>query len=142
MRDEAVAVVTASLSDVEHYVRQVETWPTFLPGLESVRQTSHLRYVLTVRQQSRTFEVPICLSLHPREHEVCWHVLNGPAWNGTIRMRPVDADQHTRVQMELTVDPRSFMGHLSEMFGSSHSQAKLALQHLQDAMTGARTAPA
>jgi uncharacterized membrane protein len=129
MHEEANTVMTVPLADLEAMLRQVETWPAFLPDLESTRTTSHRRYVFTVRQHSRSYDVPICLNVHPREHEVAWRALKGPAWNGILRLQPVD-EKHTRVHLELTVHPRSFGAQIAEWISSHRAEAELALQRL------------
>ena len=131
MHEAATTVVPVPLEELEARLRQVDTWPGFLPDLQACRETSHRRYTFTVRQSRQDYEIPVVLSVHPKEHELVWRTVSGPAWNGTLRMKALD-EHRTQVSLELVVQPRSGRAHLGEWFGSSHAEAELALQRLAE----------
>ncbi len=127
---ESASVVSARLAEVEAQLRDVESWPHFLVGLESVTKTAHERYRFSVRQGSGVHDVDVAVLCHPREHHFVWHALSGPAWDGDIRLVAVD-DRRTRVTLSITVDPRGFAADMADMLGTSGSAAALDLQRLE-----------
>lgn len=126
---QATVVVSVPLAEAEVKLRDVECWPRFLIGLEEATKTAYERYLFVVREGRRTREVQVCVVDHPREHRISWRALARPAFDGELRLHPVD-DRHTRVTLTLVAEPAGFLAGLSEMVGSSASTATLAVQQL------------
>ncbi len=127
---EASAVLSVPVSEVEARLRDVQSWPDFLVGVEEVTASSFERFVFRVRDARQTREIAVAVLARPREHRVSWHALSRPAFGGEFRLQPVD-ERHTRVTLSLTAEPAGFLAGLGEMLGSSTSTATLDLQRLE-----------
>jgi uncharacterized membrane protein len=135
---QAVSVVAAPLKVVEQRLREVGAWPEFLLGLEQVTETSFGRYGFVVRDGSKTRAVAVAVVAHPREHRIVWHALNGPRFDGELRLAQVDPG-HTRVSLSLTAEPKGFLAGLSDMVSTSQSAATLDLHRLEALVLRGRT---
>src|ERR687890_493952 len=118
----STAVLSVPLEELESQLRDVETWPQFLPDLVSVGRISEGRYTFTVRLEGQVADIPVIVRRSPRGHGLLWTVVEGPAWNGHLYLEPVDP-QRTRAHLELVVEPRSFIGHLVELVGTGDARA-------------------
>lgn len=105
----STTVLSAPLDDLEIQLRDVESWPQFLPDLVAVDRVSEGRYVFTVRLDGQVEDVPVIVRRSPRGHGLLWTVLEGPAWNGHLYLEAVDA-RRTRAHLELVVEPRALIG--------------------------------
>jgi uncharacterized membrane protein len=134
---EASAVVSLPVAEVETRLRQVEQWPNFLIGVDGVTTSSFERYAFTVRSGRHTRVVPVAVLARPREHRIAWRALAGPAFDGEFRLHALD-DGRTRVVLSLTAEPAGFLAGLGEMVGSSTSMstAMLDLQRLEAFLAG------
>jgi uncharacterized membrane protein len=130
---EATSVVPFPIDLVMERLRDVESWPRFLEGLEQATKTAHNRYLLLVRSGSTTREVNAAVTEHPREHRFSWKSLGGgPSYDGELRLHVVD-EQHTRVTLRFTAEPAGFRAGLAEMVGtSSNDTAEIDLRRLEE----------
>jgi len=128
---QATSVVAAPIRTVESRVRDVLGWPRFMLGVEQVTEISFGRYRFVVRNGSRTRTVDVAVTAHPREHRIVWCALNGPRFDGELRLAEVDAD-HTRVRLTLRVEPLGLLAGLADMVSSSADAATIDLRRLDD----------
>jgi uncharacterized membrane protein len=134
---QAVSVVPAPLEAVESRLRAVGDWPEFLLGLERVVETSFGRYTFTIKDGHKEREVHVAVVAHPGEHRMVWHAMEGPRFDGEVRLTAVDA-HHTRVSLSLTADPAGFLSQLSDFVRSPATTATLDLQRLEALVLGSR----
>ncbi len=128
---EATTVIPQSLAVVEERLRDVESWPLFLIGLILATKTGHERYRMVVRSGRTTREVNSAVHFDARDHRFTWKALEGPRYEGELRLSAVD-ENHTRVRLVFTTDPVGFGSGLREMFGSSNDLAQVDLTRLGD----------
>lgn len=128
---EATSVVPQPLAVVEERLGEVESWPMFIEGLRLATKTGHQRYRLVVSSGRTTREVNAAVIAHPREHRFSWKSIDGPRYEGEIRLSAVD-EQHTRVRLSFTSDPVGFVAGIAELFGSSNDVAQVDLARLED----------
>jgi hypothetical protein len=130
---EATSVVPFSLDVVRERLRDVESWPLFIEGLERATKTGHNRYLLVVRSGRTTREVNAAVSEHPRENRFSWKSLGGPAYDGDLRLSVAD-EGRTRITLRFTAAPVGFLSGLAEMFGtlSNNDIAQVDLRRLEE----------
>jgi hypothetical protein len=126
---EATTVVSAPLAVVEERLTDVESWPAFLVGLEGATKTAHQRYQFRLRQGRSVYDAAVAVLHHPREHRFSWRVVDGPAFDGELRLAEVDSG-HTRIVLSLRSQPRSFVAGMAELFSSNDDNAVRDLQRL------------
>jgi uncharacterized membrane protein len=130
---QASAIVNMPLDEVQARLRDVETWPQFLIGLESITRLAHERYRLGVREGKRQYDVDVCLFARPREHRFAWRALARPRWDGELRLS-AEGERRTRVRLSLQVEPRGRAAVWSEMVSGTDSHALLDMYRLQDVL--------
>jgi uncharacterized membrane protein len=130
---QASAIVNLPLDEVQARLRDVETWPRFLIGLESITRLAHERYRLGVREGKRQYDVDVCLFARPREHRFAWRALARPRWDGELRLS-AEGERRTRVRLSLQVEPRGRAAVWSEMVSGTDSHALLDMYRLQDVL--------
>lgn len=127
---EATTTVDLPVEQVWSKVTQVQDWPDFLPGLRSVRQSSHERYRFTVVDGGRRVrDVDVAVGRHPQEHRIAWRSLAGPRFDGELRLRPAGPGR-TEVALTQTVEPAGFLAGVAELAGATVLAPALALQRL------------
>jgi hypothetical protein len=125
----STTVFSIPLAELDEQLRDIATWPTFLPALESVRETGNGRYTFLVRQGDELAELGVAVRRSPYGSGMLWTVTEGPAWNGHLYLQVVDG-RRTRVHLELRIEPHSPEGYLPEAGDPTHAQ--LGLVRLQD----------
>lgn len=134
-RQEATTTVTAPLDVVERYVADVEQWPTFLIGLQSVERLSDDTYRFRVDDQAEHLDTTVTVRHQPLLHKVSWQSLEGPAYTGRIELRAVDP-QHTRVRLEIASHPGTLMAGFAEMLFPRLDRAAGDLRELSEHLPG------
>jgi hypothetical protein len=99
----STTVFSVPLAELDEQLRDIHTWPTFLPQLESVRETGNSRYTFLVRQGDELAELNVAVRRSPYGSGMLWTVTEGPAWNGHLYLQVVDA-RRTRVHLELNIE--------------------------------------
>jgi uncharacterized membrane protein len=131
---EATAVISAPVGELEGRLSHLQSWPAFLAGLEAVEPLGHQRYLFRLsdgpgRRPRR--EAVVCVRhLHPA-HRFTWKALNGPAYSGFLQLSPRDP-RHTAVRLSLTCHPASFRASLAEMVMPQTSRAEHDLRKLEE----------
>lgn len=134
---QASAVLSAPLAAVEACVREVEAWPEFVVGVQSVTALAYQRYRFTIKDGRSTRAVDVAVVPHPKEHRISWHSISGPRFEGELRLSPSD-ERCTKAVLSLTAEPAGFLAGLSELLGHSDSSAEITLQQL-DTVVSARS---
>ena len=138
-RQEASAVVTVPLETLQQALRNVEEWTSFIVGVTRITKRAHERYVFELADgDGRTREVPAVVRHNHRDHCFTWHAVNGPRFEGCLRLTPLDAGR-TRVTLDLTEHPHGFMGNLTDMVSHNRPHAAMDLQRLQSYAAQAST---
>lgn len=127
----STTVLTVALRDLEAELRHAESWPQFIPELDSVERTAAGRYAFTVRRDGLLQRVRVLVRRSPRGNGLLWTATDGPAWNGHLYLQAVD-EQRTRVNLELHVAPGSILGQVVGMVGAGDTRAQMGLYRLQD----------
>jgi len=131
---EATTVVPLPLAAVQGRLRDVESWSKFLHGIESIRFTSHERYVFTLRDGRDCRDLSLVVKLQHRDHCFVWHELSGPFWRGSLKLAGID-HRHTAVTLALASLPTGLRSGLAEMMmltnnAVAHLDLKLLERHL------------
>lgn len=126
----AASVISLPLNEVEERLHDVQTWPLFLDDLEEVHKTGHERYRMLIRSGRTTREVIAAIQHHKRENRFTWKALEGPAYEGEIRLH-AEGDHRTKIKIEFKADPVGFLSGLSELFGSRNDTAEIELRKLE-----------
>lgn len=127
---EATTIIPQPLAAVEERLRNVETWPQFLIGLILATKTAHERYRMVVRSGRTKREINAAVHHDLRDHRFTWKALEGPRYEGEIRLAEVD-EEHTRVRLVFTSDPVGFTAGIQEMFSGSNDLANVDLARLE-----------
>ena len=130
---EATTTVALPVARVERFVADVEQWPRFVEGLDSVRRTAHERYVFCVHDGRDRRESVVVVRRDAAHHTVTWRSLEGPEFSGCIALAAVD-DGHTRVRLELRRHPGTFLAGLAEMVLPRTDRATHDLEALEAAL--------
>ena len=133
-RQEATTTVRAPLDVVERYVADVEQWPTFLIGLESVVRLSDDTYRFHLRDEGER-DTTVEVRHQPLLHKVSWHSIEGPAYTGIIELKSVD-EAHTRVRLDLASHPGTLMSGFAEMLFPRMDRAAGDLRELSEHLPG------
>jgi len=94
---EATCILSFPLKIVQTRLGDIESWHRFLAGVKGVHRTAHERYVFRMDNGQ---EVRVAVRAHPREHRFAWHALDGPAFDGTLRLTAID-EELTRVTLSI-----------------------------------------
>ena len=132
---EATSTIEAPLTHVWQRIAVVEDWPDFLAGVRSVRRTSHERFVFTVVDgRHHVREIQVAVGHHPKEHRIAWRALDGPRFDGEVRLAAAGPGR-TTVALTLTVEPAGFLAGVAELAGATEPVAVLDLQRLDGMLT-------
>lgn len=131
MREQAEIVVPVPMQVLGEQLQQVESWPDFVVGLESVTPVAHQRYVFGVRQGARLHEILMAVRPHPAEGRYGWTAIEGPRWDGALKLTGLD-EARTAVKMVTRVDPRTFLETVAEAFGGVPRRAEHDLHRLHE----------
>lgn len=107
-------MVPLSLATVEQRLRDVESWSEFLAGVDSIRYTSHERYLFTLADGRDHREIKMVVKLRYQDHCFVWHGIAGPTVRGSLKLLAID-DRHTAVTLvvaSLPIDVRSGMAEM------------------------------
>jgi uncharacterized membrane protein len=137
---DASHVINLPLELIETALRDVDRWPRFVVGVQSVEKTSFERYVFRIEEDGQLREVPVAVVAHPAEHRITWRVQSGPAFDGEFRLTSVE-ERRTLAQLIMTAEPTGFLAALSDMFGGHASMAELTLQRLDTEVIGSEMEP-
>lgn len=134
MNDNAAStVIPLPLSVVESNIWDVTAWPTFLADVAWVERTTHERYLFGVRRGRRSYDVPVAVRWHARDHRVVWRELDGPAWRGEIRLAALNG-RRTRLELLVSASPRCVLGSLAGLLGGRRRELEADLVRLSDRM--------
>jgi len=134
MSVQASVVVALPMAVVEGQLWDVTTWPSFLSGVEQVRRSAPERYVFTVRQGRRRYEVLMAVRWRARDHRFLWRALEGPRWDGELALMPMNG-RRTKVRLTLDAQPRSLFRTLLEVSGTGQQDVRSDLNRLRDQLS-------
>jgi hypothetical protein len=129
-QQEVTTVVPLPLATVEMRLRDVESWSRFLPGVGSIRYTSHERYLFTLADGRDRREVRMVVKLLYHDHCFVWHAVAGPTLRGTLQLAPVD-DRQTAVTLSQSWAPVDLRSGMVDMLMPHSSTTTMALQRLE-----------
>ena len=99
----STTVFSVPLAELDEQLRDIASWPAFLPELQEVEETGRGRYTFTVQRNERQQLVNVAVRRSPYGSGMIWTVVDGPAWNGHLYLQVVDA-RRTRVHLELNIE--------------------------------------
>ena len=125
---------------------QVESFPQFMGGVESVTQTSGTRshWVTKIGGVERSFDTDIT-EQHPDER-IAWKSTDGTSHAGVVTFHRL-GDAQTRVTVQLDWAPETFIEKVGAVVGADDRQVKTDLKRFKefiesrDAETGSYPAP-
>ncbi|MBK6870301.1 MAG: SRPBCC family protein [Kineosporiaceae bacterium] len=129
----AASVISLPLDEVEERLHDVQTWPLFLEDLEEISKAGHHRYRMVIRSGRTTREVVAAITHHHREHRFTWKALEGPMYEGEIRLH-AEGEKQTKIKLQFTADPVGFMSGLAELFGSRNDTAEIDLRKMEQVL--------
>jgi uncharacterized membrane protein len=128
---QASTTVRAPVDEVERYLANVEEWPSFMVGVDSVAQLDADTYRFGLSDGTHHRETVVAVRHQPILHRLTWESREGPAFSGTLQLTALDA-QHTRVRLELVDHPSSFMAALTDMLLPRTDRAAYDLARLAE----------
>ncbi|GAB3652587.1 SRPBCC family protein [Glycomyces tarimensis] len=95
---------------------QFETFPSFMEGVEEIRQVddTHTHWVTSIGGVTREFDARIT-EQHPDER-VAWKSVSGPTHAGVITFHRLN-DDTTRVTAQMDIDPDGFVEEAADKLG-------------------------
>jgi uncharacterized membrane protein len=95
---------------------QFEQFPSFMDGVEQVRQVTKelTHWVVEIGGAKREFDAKIT-EQHPDER-VAWASLDGPRHAGVVTFHRLD-ETHTRVTAQMEIDPEGFVENVADKTG-------------------------
>jgi hypothetical protein len=129
-QQQATTVVPLPLATVEQRLREVESWSQFLQGVESIRYTSHERYLFTLADGRDHREIKMVVKLRYQDHCFVWHGIAGPTVRGSLKLHPVD-DRHTSVTLVVASLPTDLRSGVAEMMMPNSSTAMFDVRLLE-----------
>ena len=110
---------------------QFETFPSFMEGVEEVRQVddTHLHWVTRIGGVTREFDATIA-EQRPDER-VAWKSDSGPTHAGVITFHRLD-DTTTRVTAQIDIDPDNFVEQAADKAGILDRRVKGDLKRFKE----------
>jgi len=110
---------------------QFEEFPTFMEGVESVRQLDdrHLHWVAEFGGARREWDAEIT-EQHPDER-VAWHATQGVRNAGAVTFHRLD-DNRTRIMLQLEIDPEGFVEQAGDRLGFVSRRASGDLERFKE----------
>lgn len=123
--------VQVSVSTAYNQWTQFETFPSFMEGVEEIRQVddTHTHWVTKIGGVAREFDATIT-EQHPDER-VAWRSDNGPTHAGVITFHRLD-DNTTRVTAQMDIDPDGFVEQVADKLGILDRRVKGDMQRFRD----------
>jgi uncharacterized membrane protein/predicted transcriptional regulator len=110
---------------------QFEEFPSFMAGIEDVRQVddTHLKWRGRVAGKERQWDARI----HEQEpdRKISWRSTSGARNDGTVRFEPVDAGS-TRVKVEMAFQPDSMGERVGSAIGLPQRRVKADLERFRE----------
>jgi uncharacterized membrane protein len=118
---------------------QFEEFPRFMEGVKSVRQLddTHLHWTAEVAGEEKEWDAEIS-EQHPDER-VAWQSTSGARNAGVVTFHRLD-DDHTRVTLQMDVEPEGIVETAGEALGFLDRRVKGDLKHFK-AFVEERRAP-
>lgn len=136
MRQQAAhTVIALPMGTIEQWLEDVESWPTFLVGLQSVERLGHERYRFRLADGRDRRDVVVCVRHLPAAHRFSWRALEGPGYWGEVQLSEVD-ERHTGVQLTIAAHPGTLWAGLAEMTMPRMQRAAHDLRKLEQRLTG------
>ncbi len=109
---------------------QFADFPQFMEGVEEIRQVddTHTHWVTKVAGRTEEFDAEIT-EQHPDER-VAWKSTSGPRQAGVVTFHRLD-DNHTRVMLQLDVDPDGVVEQVGDKLGLVKHRTKGDLERFK-----------
>jgi uncharacterized membrane protein len=110
---------------------QFEEFPRFMEGVKSVTQLddTHLHWVAEVAGEEKEWDAEI-IEQHPDE-SVAWQSTSGARNAGAVTFHRLD-DDHTRVTLQMDVEPEGIVETAGEALGFLDRRVKGDLKHFKE----------
>lgn len=109
---------------------QFETFPTFMDGVEEVRQLDdrNLHWKVKIDGVEREFDAEITEQLP--DERVAWRSTSGPDQAGVVTFHKLD-DSTTRVMLQLDVEPEGIVEKVADKLGFVERQVTKDLENFK-----------
>ena len=110
---------------------QFEEFPRFMEGVKSVRQLddTHLHWTAEVAGEEKEWDAEIT-EQHPDER-IAWQSTSGARNTGVVTFHRLD-DDHTRVTLQMEVEPEGIIETAGEALGFLDRRVKADLKHFKE----------
>jgi uncharacterized membrane protein len=110
---------------------QFEEFPSFMEGVESVRQIddTHLHWVAEIGGQRHEWDAEI--THQEPDRRVAWRAQNGKYNSGKVTFEPV-GENRTRINIEMTYDAEGFVESLGSALGADDRRVKGDLKRFKE----------
>lgn len=123
--------VDVDVRSVYNQWTQFEEFPRFMRDVESVtqRDDTHLHWVVNVAGVTREFDAEVTEQIPDRR--IAWRAGDGVTHAGTVTFERID-DQHTRVKLQLDMEPEGLIEKAAEMTGIVSSRVKADMEQFKE----------
>lgn len=110
---------------------QFEEFPRFMKGVERVEQLDdrHLRWEVDIAGIDREFEAEI--TEQTPDQRIAWRSRTGIDQSGVVTFHALD-DEHTRVTLQMAMEPHGAAERVGDMLGGVSSRAKGDLKRFKE----------
>lgn len=110
---------------------QFEDFPLFMKHLAEVQQLDdiHVRFEATILGVKRSWDAEI--TEQTPDQRVAWQATDGTANAGVVTFHALD-DDHTRVVLQLEMDPHGFVEQVADKGGLVQDRARIDLRSFRD----------
>jgi uncharacterized membrane protein len=109
---------------------QFETFPLFMDNVEEVRQLSDDMVHWKARIAGVTREWDAQITEQRPDQRIEWRAVDGTDNRGVVTFSPID-EQHTRILLELEVEPHGFIETVADKGGFVEDRARKDLERFK-----------
>ena len=110
---------------------QFESFPSFMEGVESVKQVddTHLHWTAEIAGVRREWDSEI--TEQSPDQRIAWKATGGTQNDGVVTFHRLD-DRHAKVMLQLDFDPEGFVEKAGDALGVVRSRTKGDLERFKD----------
>lgn len=110
---------------------QLEEFPRFMPGVESIEQLDdrHVRWRMRLGGAVREWEAEICEQIPDKR--IAWRSVSGPPNAGVVTFHRL-SDQSSKVMVQLEYEPEGFVETAGDVLGIVQSRVSSDLESFKD----------
>ncbi|MCU0974669.1 MAG: SRPBCC family protein [Burkholderiales bacterium] len=134
-RFESSIVVDCPVRTVYNQWTQFEEFPSFMEGVEEVRQLddTHQHWRATIGGKTKEWDAE--LTEQVPDQRISWRSLSGAPSAGTVTFIPAEGDQ-TRLTLEMQYEPQGVTENIGDALGLLTSHVKRTLEDFKEFIEG------